>query len=97
MEKVEIRAAVIMYHCKKGMSPKEIHEEIMDALGEQFPPYSTVKNELLNLRGAGTVFEMMSGLGGQKRPPTMKLPKLCTIRSFATESETCEALLGKWV
>jgi hypothetical protein len=27
----------------------------------------------------------------------MKLPKLCTIRSFATESETCEALLGKWV
>jgi hypothetical protein len=40
---------------------------------------------------------MMSGLGGQKRPPTMKLPKLCTILSCATKGETCKPLLGKWV
>jgi hypothetical protein len=31
---------------------------------------------------------MMSGLGGQKRPPTIKLPKMCTIWSCATEGES---------
>jgi hypothetical protein len=40
---------------------------------------------------------MMSGLGGQNRPPTMKLPKLCTMWSCATEGETYETLLEKWV
>jgi hypothetical protein len=58
---------------------------------------SMMKNGMLNLRGAVTSFEMMSGLGGQKWPPTMKLPKLCTIWSSATEDETCETLQGKWV
>jgi hypothetical protein len=36
-------------------------------------------------------------MSGQKRPPTIKLPELCTIWSCATESDICEALLGKWV
>jgi hypothetical protein len=31
MQKVEMRA-VIKYLCKKGMSPKEIHEDFMDTL-----------------------------------------------------------------
>jgi hypothetical protein len=31
MEKVEI-TAVIKYLCKKGMTPKEIHEDFMDTL-----------------------------------------------------------------
>ena len=32
MEKLEIRA-VIKYFCKKGMPPREIHEEFMEHLG----------------------------------------------------------------
>jgi hypothetical protein len=67
MDKVEIRA-VIKYLCKKGMFPKGIHEDFMDTLGKESPSYSTVKNGLLNLRGAGRALVMMSGLGGQKRP-----------------------------
>jgi transposase len=43
MEKVKIRA-VIKYLCKKGMSPKEIHEDFMDTIGKEPPSYSTVKN-----------------------------------------------------
>jgi hypothetical protein len=70
----------------------------MDTIGKEFPSYSTVKkNGLLNLKGAGRGLEMMCGLEGQKMPPTMKVSKLCTIWSCATEGETCEALLGKWV
>ena len=42
MEKVEVRA-VIKYLCKKGMSPKEIHEDFMETLGKESPSYSTVK------------------------------------------------------
>ena len=41
MEKLEIRA-VIKYFCKKGMPPKEIHEDFMETLGKE-SPYSTVK------------------------------------------------------
>jgi hypothetical protein len=97
MEKVEIRT-VIKYLCKKGMFPKEVHEDFMDTLGKESPSYSTVNiNGLLNLRWTGRTLEMMSCLGGQKRPPTMKLPKLCTIWSYGTECDTCEELLGKWV
>ena len=42
MEKVEVRA-IIKYLCKKGMSPKEIHEDFMKTLGKESPSYSTVK------------------------------------------------------
>ena len=42
MEKLEIRA-VIKYFCKKGMHPKEIHEDFMEILGRGFP-YNTVNN-----------------------------------------------------
>jgi hypothetical protein len=44
MEKVEVRA-VIKYLCKKGMSPKEIHDDLMNTLGKESPSYSTVKDE----------------------------------------------------
>jgi hypothetical protein len=87
MKKVQIRA-VIKYLCKKG-----ILEDFMDTLRKEFHSYSTVGI----LRGAGRELKLMNGLCGQKRPPTMKLPKLYTILSCATEGETCEALLGKWV
>jgi hypothetical protein len=61
------------------MSPKEINEDLIDTLGKESISYSTVKKGLLNLRGAGRALEMMSGVGCQKRPPTMKMPKLFTI------------------
>ncbi|UYV61879.1 hypothetical protein LAZ67_1006929 [Cordylochernes scorpioides] len=42
METNEIRA-VIKYLCKKGMSPKEIYEDMVDTLREEAPSYSTVE------------------------------------------------------
>ncbi|UYV72608.1 hypothetical protein LAZ67_10000042, partial [Cordylochernes scorpioides] len=42
METNKIRA-VIKYLCKKGMSPKEIYEDMVDTLREDAPSYSTVK------------------------------------------------------
>ena len=42
MENLEIRA-IIKYFCKKGMPPKEIHEDFMETLGKESPSYSTVK------------------------------------------------------
>ena len=42
IEKLEIRAA-IKYFYKKGMPPKEIHEDFMETLGQESPSYSTVK------------------------------------------------------
>jgi hypothetical protein len=70
-------------------------EVFMNTLGKESPSYSTLKNGLLNLKGTERALEMMSSLGGQKRPPTMNLPKLCTMWSCATEGESCETLLGK--
>ena len=35
---------VIKYLCKKGKTPKEIHEDFMKTLGNESPSYSTVKN-----------------------------------------------------
>ncbi|XP_078671015.1 histone-lysine N-methyltransferase SETMAR-like [Branchiostoma floridae x Branchiostoma belcheri] len=42
MEAVEARA-VIKYLHKKGMTPKEIHEDMMKTFGDDCPSYSTVK------------------------------------------------------
>ena len=42
MEKLEIRT-VIKYFCKKGMSPKEIHEVFIETLGKKSRSYSTMK------------------------------------------------------
>ena len=32
-----------MYFCKKGIPPKEIHDDFMETLGKESPSYSTVK------------------------------------------------------
>ena len=40
MEKLEAERLSI---CKKGMPPKEIHEDFMETLGKEFHSYSTVK------------------------------------------------------
>ena len=41
METLEI-GAVIKYFCKKGMPPKETHEDLMETLGKESHSYSTV-------------------------------------------------------
>ena len=41
-EKVEVRT-VIKYLCKKGMTPKEIHEDFMITPGNESHSYSTVE------------------------------------------------------
>ena len=49
LEKLEIRA-VLKYFCKKGMPPKEIHEDFMVNLGTESPSYSIVKKWALELK-----------------------------------------------
>jgi hypothetical protein len=96
MEKVEIRA-VIKYLCKKGMPPRKSMKTSCLHLGRSPLLIALWRNGLLNLKGTGIALEMMSGLDGQRTPPTMNLPKLCMIWSCARECLTCEALLGKWL
>lgn len=43
MDKLEIRA-VIKYLQKKGLSGQEIHNDMVNVLGESAPSYATVKN-----------------------------------------------------
>ena len=89
MEKVEVRA-VIKYLCKKGMSPKEIHEDFMETLGKESPSYSTVKKWAAEFRRGRESMKMMNGLGAPKRLPQMKTLRLCTVWSCVTGGETCE-------
>ena len=50
MGKVEVRA-VIKYLCKKGMTPKEIHEDFMKTLGNRgVSSSSTVKKWAAELK-----------------------------------------------
>jgi hypothetical protein len=69
----------------------------MYTLGKEFPSYSTVKKWAAEFKRDRESIGDDKGPGSQKKQPTMKLPKLCTIWSCATEGEICEALLGKWV
>jgi len=43
MDKIEQRA-IIKYLQKKGLSPKEIHEDMVSVLGDDAPSYQIVKN-----------------------------------------------------
>ena len=60
MEKLEIRV-VTKYFCKKGMPPKEIHEDFMETLGKESPSFSTVKKWAAEFKRGGA-FRMMDGL-----------------------------------
>ena len=83
MEKLEIRA-VIIYFCKKGMPPKEIHEDFIETLEKESPFYSTVKKWAAEFkRGKESVED-----DGQSAAPKMQLlmkmswscnPWLCVI------------------
>ena len=58
MEKVQIRA-VIKYFCKKGMPPKEIHEDFMETLGKESASYTccTVKKWAAEFKRGRESFE----------------------------------------
>ena len=77
MEKHEIRA-VSKYFCKKGIPPKEIHEDFMESLGKE-SPYSTVKKGQQSLRGGERALRMMDGLAAPKMSPLMKMSRSCTL------------------
>ena len=72
MEKLEIKA-VIKYFCKKGMPPKEMHDDFMETLGKESPSYNTVKNGQQQ-RTLG----LMDDLAAQKMLPLMKMSSSCT-------------------
>ena len=80
MDKVEVRA-VIKYFCKKGMSPKEIHDDFIKTL--ESPSYSKVKKLAAEFRRA---WKIMNGLGILKRLLQMKTLNLCTVCSCVTRS-----------
>ena len=40
---MKLARAVVKYFCKKGMSPKEIHEDFIKTLGNESPSYRMVK------------------------------------------------------
>ena len=65
MEKLEIRA-VIKYFCKKGMLPKEIHEDFMETLGKESPSYSTVKKWAAEFKKGRESVEEDGRSGGPK-------------------------------
>jgi hypothetical protein len=79
------------------MSPKEIDEDFMDTLENESPSYSNVKIWSCEIKRGRKRIGDNERPYRQKEAKTMKLPKLCTIWLCATEGETCEALLGKWV
>ena len=67
MEKFKIRM-VIMYFCKQGMPPKEIHEDFMDTLGKWSPFYYTVKKWVAEFKRRERALRMMDGLAALNRP-----------------------------
>ena len=86
MEKLEIK-----YLCKKGITPKEIHEDFMETLGKESPFYSTVKKWAAEFkREKERVLRMMDSLAAPKMPRLLKMslsctPWLCVMRSIARE------------
>ena len=89
MEKVEV-IAVIKYLYKKGMTPKEIHEDFKKTLGNVSPSYSTAKSGPQNLSVGERTCRMMQGLATQKMPPLMKMWRSFTTWLCVTGGETCE-------
>jgi hypothetical protein len=58
--------AVIKYLCKKGMCPKEIHEDFMDTLEKESSSYSAVK------KGAAEFRRGRESIGDDKQPSRLK-------------------------
>ena len=78
MKILEIRE-VIKYYCKKGMSPKEIHEDFMGTLRKDSPFYSIVKKWAAEFKR------------GERALRIMNMVRSCTPRLCVIGCETCEA------
>ena len=86
MEKLETRV-VIKNFCKKGIPPKEIHEDFIETLGKESPSYSTVKKWTAE-------FKRGESIENDRRP--MKLSSSCTSWLCVIDGDTYEAYLAKW-
>ena len=61
------------FFCKKGIPPKEIHEDFMETLGKE-SPYSTVKK----WAGGQREFRMVDSLAAQRCYGYLKISRSCT-------------------
>ena len=90
MEKLKIRW-VTKYFCKKGMPPKEIHEDFMETRGKELPSYSTLKKWAAEFkRGRESVDD--GGHSGRSKDATSdENVKVVYTRLCVMGSEFCEA------
>ena len=72
MEKLEIRG-VIKYLHKKGLSGQEIHNDMVNVLGESAPSYATVKNWIAEFKRGRTSIQDEPRSG---RPKTATTPEI---------------------
>ena len=77
---------VIKYFCKKGLPPKEIHEDFMETLGKE-SPYSTVKKWAAEFNGWG---------GGECWGLWMVWPPREVGISFVAVQSILTNILDKW-
>ena len=89
METLEI-GVVIKYFCKKGVPPKEIHENFMETLWNE-SPYITVKKWAAEFKRGERALRMMDALAAPMMPPLMKMSMPYTRLSCVIGGETCEA------
>ena len=95
MEKLEIRV-VIKYFCKKGMPPKEIHEDFMETHGKESLFYSTVKKMGSRVQEAERESVAYEGRSAYPPPPPkdaplIKMSRSCTPCLCVIGDETCKA------
>ena len=72
MEKLEIRG-VIKYLHKKGLSGQEIHNDMVNVLGESAPSYATVKNWIAEFKRGRTSIQDEPR---SRRPKTATTPEI---------------------
>ena len=84
LDKVEVRA-VKNYFCKEGMSLKEIHDNFIKTLGDEFLSYSMV-----NLGDGGRAWRIMNGPGALKRLLQTKMLSLCSLIMCDRRRSLCD-------
>ena len=88
MEKLGIRT-VIKYFFKKGMPPKELHEDFMETLGKESPTFHSEKWAAGFKRGKESIEDGERSTSNMS--PLMKMSRSCTPWLCVIGGETCEA------
>ena len=107
MKILEIKE-VVKYYCKKGVPPKEIHEDFMETLRKESPFYSTVKNGQQSLRGGGSVADyghvkvlhtlvMSERMRDLRRIVSEVGIRFGTVQSILTDILGMSKVLARWV